>query len=203
MRNFSKISGHDISVIFDGTCHLGEALCLVVRFISDSWSIEQRLVPLKMLQKSITGEEIAREMISTHSVDYHVPRTSVLASMRDWVSSNNVALGTIKVLYPNVIDIDCFSHTIDHVGEKFNTLVLAEFISGWISLFTYSPKNKALWHEQTGGRSIQSFSPTQWWSCWEVMERLLPLFGDVDVFLHQDEIGSPSTVSDSTKKIHL
>ena len=191
----AEISGHDISVIFDGTCRLGEALCLVIRFISDSWNIEQRLVALKMLQKTLTGEEIAREVISTLSVDYHVPSTSVLASMRDRASSNNVALRTLKVLYPDLIDVSCFSHTIDHVGEKFDTLVLAEFISGWISLFAHSPKNKALWREQTGGRSIKSFSATRWWSRWEVMEQLLVLFGDVDVFLHQDEIGSPATVS--------
>ena len=149
-------------------------------------------------------------MISTLSVDYHVPSTSVLASMRDRASSNNVALRTLKVLYPDLIDIGCLSHTIDHVGEKFDTPVLAEFISSWISLFAHSPKNKALWREQTGGRSIQSFSATRWWSRWEVMEQLLVLFGDVDVFLHQDEIGSPATVSklvgilsDPNKKLYL
>ena len=42
----SEISGHDISVIFDGTCCLGESLCLVVRFLSDSWNIEQTIVGL-------------------------------------------------------------------------------------------------------------------------------------------------------------
>ena len=52
-----EITGQCVSVIFDGTCRLGEALCLVVRYISDDWSIG--------LQKSLKGEEIAREIIST------------------------------------------------------------------------------------------------------------------------------------------
>ena len=71
----AEITGSKISVIFDGTCCLGEALCLVVRYISDNWAIEQRLVTRKMLQKCLTGEEIAREVISTLSIDYQVSTT--------------------------------------------------------------------------------------------------------------------------------
>ena len=127
-----ELTGHFVSIIFDGTCRLGEALCLIVRFVLDDLRIEQRLVALKMLQKSLTGEEIAREIISILSIDYHISPTSVLASMRERASTNNVAL---KVLYPNIVDIGCLSHTIDHVGEKFDTAVHSEFISWWISLF--------------------------------------------------------------------
>ena len=56
-----------MSLIFDGTTRLGEALAIVVRFVSDSddWKIEQRLIRLQLLTKSMTGEEIAREIIDT------------------------------------------------------------------------------------------------------------------------------------------
>lgn len=204
-----ELNGRFVSLIFDGTCRLGEALCLVVRYLSDDWCIEQRLVALKMLQKSLKGEEIAREIISTLSIDYHLGTTSVLGSMRDRAATNNVALRTLKVLYPNIVDIGCFSHTQDHVGGKFDTPVLSEFISGWINLFAHSPKNKALWRELTG-RSMQSFSPTRWWSRWEVMEQLMVQFGDLITFLNQEEIGSPATVakltsiiSDQAKSVYL
>ena len=187
-----EITGQCVSVIFDGTCRLGEALCLVVRYILDDWSIG--------LQKSLKGEEIAREIISTLSIDYHVGPTSVLASMRDWAATNNVALRTLKVLYPYLIDI---GHTIDHVGEKFETPVLSEFISAWINLFAHSPKNRAIWREQTG-RSMQSFSPTRWW------KQLMIQFGDVGTFLNQEEIGSPASVAkltnilcDQTRNVYL
>ena len=39
---------------------------------------------------------------------------------------------TVHVLYSKDFDIGCFSHTIDHVGEMFNTPVLKEFTSAWI-----------------------------------------------------------------------
>ena len=206
---FSELEGQYISIIFDGTCRLGEALCLVVRYISNDWSIRQRLVALKMLQKSLTGEEIAREVIATLSIDYHIAPTAVVACMRDRAATNNVAVRTLKVLYPNCVDIGCFSHTLDHVGEKFHTPVLEEFISAWISLFSHSPKSKAIWQEQTG-KSMKSYSTTRWWSRWEVMDQLMVQFGDVDVFLQREDVGSPATVaklrnilSDPTKKDFL
>ena len=60
----SEINSKCVSLTFDGTTCLGEVL---VRFISD-WKINQRLVRLKFLQKSMTGEEIAREIIEIFSV---------------------------------------------------------------------------------------------------------------------------------------
>ena len=39
-----EISSKGVSVIFDGTSGLGEALAVVVRFVSDDWTIEQRLL---------------------------------------------------------------------------------------------------------------------------------------------------------------
>ena len=42
------------------------------------------------------------------------------AAMRDRASVNNVALTTLKL-----VDIGCYSHTINHVGERFSTLTLS------------------------------------------------------------------------------
>ena len=51
----------------------------------------------------------------------------LLAAMQDRVSANNIAVRTVAMLHPEVIDIGCFSHTIDHVGEHFKTPHLHEF----------------------------------------------------------------------------
>lgn len=55
--------------------------------------------------------------------------------MRDRAATKN---GALKVLYPNCVDIGCFSHTLDHVGEKFQTPVLEEilFQPGLVSFHT-------------------------------------------------------------------
>ena len=131
-----EILGKYVSVIFDGTSCLGEALAVVVRFISNDFTIEQRLVKLQMLAKSMKGEEIASELISVLSVSYGIGSGFLLAAVRDRASVNNVALTTLKVVYPVLVDIGCYSHTLNHVGERFSTPILCEFISAWILLFS-------------------------------------------------------------------
>ena len=162
-RILSEIEGKNLSVIFDGTTCLGEALAVLVRYVTPDWEIEQRLVRVQMLSKSLSGEEIARELISVLSVRFSIRSTNVLASMRDRASTNNVAMQTLKIVYPSIVDVGCFSHTIDHVGEKFNTPTLGEFITLWITLFSHSPKCRMLWRSRTG-QSMASYSKTRWWS---------------------------------------
>ena len=38
---------------------MGEALAIVLRFVTCEWSIEQRLIEVQLLSKSLKGEEIA------------------------------------------------------------------------------------------------------------------------------------------------
>ena len=78
-----EVAGRNLSVIFDGTSRLGEALAMVVRFIGDDWDIQQRLLRVQMLSKSLTGEEIARELISVLSVSYSIKSGCVIGAMRD------------------------------------------------------------------------------------------------------------------------
>ena len=145
-----EIEGKHVAVIFDGTTYLGEALAIVLRFVSEDFEIKQHLIRLQLLAKSLPGEEIARELITVLSVGYGIKPNLLLSAMRDGASSNNVAMRTLNVVYPHVFDVACFSHTLDRVGSHFNTPVLLEFINSWISLFSHSPKVKLLWKEKTG-----------------------------------------------------
>ena len=128
--------------------------------------------------------------------------------MRDEASVNNVAMRTVSIVYPQVLDIGCVSHTLDLVGGRFKTPVLSSFVSLWISLFSHSLKTKALWKEQTG-KSMASFSKTRWWSRWEVMHQIMVQFGDVVPFRTNADLGSPATCShlleivQSTQQYHL
>ena len=70
-RMKKEIEGKDISVIFDGTTRLGEALAIIVRFVDD-WEIVQRLVRVQLLVKSMSGKEITRELVNALSVEYGV-----------------------------------------------------------------------------------------------------------------------------------
>ena len=80
----SEIAGKKVSVVYDGTRCLSEALAIILRFVS---KIEQRLVRVQMLSKSLPGEEIARELISVLSVSFSIGSSDLLASMRDSLAS--------------------------------------------------------------------------------------------------------------------
>jgi len=83
-----------LSVIFDGTTRLGEAFAVVLHFVSDK-QLKQRLIKFHMLAKSMTGEEIAREIISILQVTYGIYANKLLACMHDRDSANGSAIQTI------------------------------------------------------------------------------------------------------------
>ena len=106
-----EIENKHISVTFDGTTRHGEAMVIVVRFVSNEWELEQQLLQFHILSKCMTGEEIARELITALSTKFGISSDLLLACMRDRTSVNNVAVHFLSMMYPSLIDVPCFSHT--------------------------------------------------------------------------------------------
>ena len=100
-----------MSVIFDGTSRMGEAMAIIVQYVTAEWKIEQCLNCVQPLAKSLAGEEIARELISVLQVQHGIGAGILLAAMHDRASTNTVAMSTVKALYPDTFDVGCFSHT--------------------------------------------------------------------------------------------
>lgn len=137
----SELSGILLSVIFDGTTRYGEAMATLVRYVDADFCI-QRLVRMQLLEKSMSGEEVARELISFLSTMFGLHSEQVLGSMRDRASVSNVAISTMKIVFSFLLDVGCFSHTLNHVGETFAVTHLSEFISSRIILFTTALRQK-------------------------------------------------------------
>ena len=128
----------------------------MVHFVK-GWSIQQRLVPLLLLAKPVTGDELARELLAVLSTELGVAKTKLLACMRDRASVNGKAMRSVAVLYPNVMDIGCFSHTLNLGGERFETPTLEKFMKHWVKLFQNSYKARLIWRQKPG----QSPKPNQ------------------------------------------
>ena len=120
----------------------------------------------------MTGEKVAREIINILAVSLEIQSHLLIAAMRDGASVNSVAMRTVGVILPHILDLRCFSHTLDLAGDRFETPMLSNFISHWVSLFSHNPKTHALWEEQTG-TSMKMFSKTRWWSKWEVIHQVM------------------------------
>lgn len=71
-------------------------------------------VQANALSQSMTGEEVARQIIMVLSTELGLTSNLLVGAMRDRASVNEVAMRTIRVVYNQVVDIGCFRHTLDH-----------------------------------------------------------------------------------------
>ena len=154
----------DLSVIFDGSTRQGEAIALIVRIVDNNWNIIQRLVRIDVCSKSVNANELAQVLNQCLSVDYEVRANSFLAAMRDSASVKQAALDRITFIFPKILNVVCFSHTLDNVGNHLVIPTLVEFGSLWIRMFRHSCKAKLLWKDLTGQTS-RSYSETRQWRC--------------------------------------
>ena len=54
----ADIANRPVSVVFDGTTRLGEAMAIVLHFVDNDLKVVQRIVRLQLLQKSMSWEEV-------------------------------------------------------------------------------------------------------------------------------------------------
>ena len=180
----------EASIIFDGTARLGEALAIVLRFVQEDCKPTQRLVCLEVLAKPLKGNELAQRLMTCIAVNHNFGPNMVLAGMRDGAAVNGTAIKQLLFFYPNIMDVICFSHTINNVGCHFVFRVLDTFFRHWVNLFAHSYNAKLLWKERTG-KSMCSHSNTRWWSKWELLKQVSDYFDDVAPFLQENENLSP------------
>ena len=51
-----------------------------------------------------------------------------------------VVVSFLNVIFPDLVDVCSFSHTLKLVGKKVKSLSLSEVMLSWLSLFRHSPK---------------------------------------------------------------
>ena len=129
--------------------------------------------------------------------------------MHDLAAVTTVAMNTVSIVYPNILDVGCMSHTMDHVGDKFLTPLLDEFVTAWVQMFSHSPKSRLQWSNRVGF-NVRLLCKTRWWSRWEVINQILELFGDIEPLLIENDDLAPPTrqkiiniLQDPTQKAYL
>ena len=78
-----EIGGKHVSIIFDGATHVCEAMVVVLRYVSSDWVIRQKVCRLMLLEKSMCGEEVARQIITVLSTELGIASNLLIAAMRD------------------------------------------------------------------------------------------------------------------------
>ena len=90
----------EMSIIFDGTTHVCEAFVIALRYLTDDWELKLCVGRLKLLAKSMMGEEVTQQIIIVLPTELGIPPQSIVAAMHDRASVNDVAMRTIKVTEP-------------------------------------------------------------------------------------------------------
>ena len=106
IRNLAANSA--FSVIFDGSTRLGEALAIIICFIDRDWNMQQRLLKLEILAKSMDAEELAQRLIHCLAVEYRMQPNHPLAAMRDGASVNEAGLLQVMFFFPSILNFICF-----------------------------------------------------------------------------------------------
>ena len=104
-----EILNQPLFIIFDGTTHVCEAFVVVLSYLTDDWELKQCVGRLKVLAKTMTGEEIAQQIIVILSTEFGISSNLIVAAMRDRASVNDVTMRTIKVVNNELLDVGCFS----------------------------------------------------------------------------------------------
>jgi len=108
-----------------------------------------------MIKASLQIDDHAQLLLVILSTELAIAPDFIVASMRDRSPVNEVAKRAIKVLYNKMMNLGCFSHTLNHVGELMKTPILDSFIQAWIGLFLHSANFMSTMEESN--RTVPTF----------------------------------------------
>ena len=111
-----------VSVTFDGTARLGEALAVVAGVVQEDFKPTKRLVYLEMLAKPMKGVELAQRLMSNIAVKHNLGSDMVFAAMRDGASLNGAAIRQLLFFYPNILDVMVYVSLIKLMSDPILTL---------------------------------------------------------------------------------
>ena len=141
---------------------MSEALVIIVQFVNSHWNVQQRLVRLQGLAESLKTNELAQCLIQALAVDFAIQPGCLLAAMKDGASVNQAALQHVRFFSLQLLDVTCFSHTMDNVGKHIEFRVIANFAQYWVSMFSHSAAARLAWKARTS-TAMRTCSPTRWW----------------------------------------
>ena len=102
----------EVSIIFDGTTRLGDALAVVIRFIQETFKPTQRFLQLQVVAKALKAKKLAQRLMSYVAADHDFGPSMLLAAIRDGRSFSEWSSLASAVILLSKHDGHCvfFSH---------------------------------------------------------------------------------------------
>lgn len=184
----SELAGNFVSLTFDGTSRLGEAINLTARWCSKEFKICQRLVRFLTTKLHLNAAQLASIITTTACTELGLEPDQIVSFTRDSASVNGAAvriLGTSPFCHSE--QVLCICHTLNNVGVRLNFDVLSSFMTPWLELVGGQAAHagaKALWRAAVKPTPVPGFSNTRWYSKAEIQFVIAQHFDALKPFLH-------------------
>ena len=128
--------GYKMSVIWDGTNRTSEWYAVIIRWVTDTLKIEQRVVKMEPYIGKLKGNQLAQAInqvlvqcgiISGQLTPDGFTAGNLLSMNRDREATNQFACEALKIMWIGSKDLECVSHLLSHVGEQVIAKELVEF----------------------------------------------------------------------------
>jgi len=184
-----------VCIGYDGTGRMGEAVAITGRYLSEHFEIQMRLLAFVTLAKNYDASSLVRLLNPILMQHLQIKSDMVAGFAHDSAACNGLAMQTLSVLYGSSVDLPCVSHTLTHVGARFQFDELDTFMTPWYTLVCNSTQAKSLWKEMIG-ESVNGYSNVRWYCKAEIMMQIARHFDKLPLFLErlaEREIGDVTT----------
>ena len=168
----TALEGQYLSIQFDGTTRLGEAINVVAKWCSSDFKLVKRLLDFHTLEKHVDAPGLCSHINDLLGRKRGVPPMNVIGFSRDSVSTNGAACRRLKLIYTAAVDMLCICHTLCHVGEHFHLPTLGAFMTPWLELVGGRNPHagaKMLWKETVAPATVPGYSHVRWYAKAEII----------------------------------
>jgi hypothetical protein len=177
----------NIGITFDGTPHIAEVFGVIFRFLKADRTT-QRLAALKFYNKSFNKEQLATALMDIME-HFGVKRNSLRSCTSDGCPVNHAAVVSISIMYNQMTDVTCISHSSNCVGKQLlNVLPLAKRLQEkWSNMIEVSHRARQLFIESSNHKAFRG-TEVRWYCWYEICKQIYDDSGAVDfVINHEDD----------------
>lgn len=192
-----EIDEQFISIAFDGTSRLGEAINLTGRWCDTEFNLINRLFRFMTSKLHVKAVQLASVITRVICSELAIAPDMVVSMARDSVSINGTTCRLLATVpFSNAENFLCISHTLNNVGIRLVFDVLVSFMTPWLELVGGRHPHagaRSLWRSAVSPQSVPGFSLTRWYSKAEIQfvlaenfDKLLPFLAKLDEYGYGD-----------------
>ena len=157
------LSGKLVALAVDAASRDGECFAVTARTVNaETFVPETCLIAVRVYAASFNGAQLAKEM-SKITFEMGIAPGDIVVAIRDRARYGKVAMDVLRQIWDNALDMECFAHTLNHVGEQLKHPNLDPLLQALSYMWSVSPKARFMWKQLTG-RMPPTASETRWWS---------------------------------------